>query len=90
MITSGDDWQKEILKNLQQATAALVLVSQDLMISPFIQQVELRELLTSHIRRGLRLFLVPVRATHYQATLLKRREHENPGRDVEGNGGIAQ
>src|SRR5262249_17159406 len=60
-IEPGEDWQKRILDALHQATAALVLVSQDFMISPFIQQVELRDLLATYIRDGLRLYLVPVR-----------------------------
>jgi serine/threonine protein kinase len=77
-IQSGDDWQKVILEQLQRAKAALVLVSQDFMISPFIQQVELRELLMSYIRDGLRLFLVPVRATNYQGTYLERFQWARP------------
>ena len=78
VIESGDEWQRVIMDNLAKATAALVLVSQDFMISPFIQQVELRELLASHIRRGLRLFLVPVRATNYQGTYLERFQWARP------------
>jgi serine/threonine-protein kinase len=78
VIESGDEWQKVIMDHLTEATAALVLVSQDFMISPFIQQVELRELLASHIRRGLRLFLVPVRATNYQGTYLERFQWARP------------
>ena len=62
-IAPGDQWQDQISGYLQRATAALLLVSQDFMISPFIQQVELRELLTAQIQRGLRMFLVPVRST---------------------------
>jgi serine/threonine protein kinase len=71
-IEPGDEWQKTILEQLRQATAALVLVSQDFMISPFIQQVELRDLVAGYIRSGLRLFLVPVRATNYQGTYLEK------------------
>ena len=78
MIRPGEDWQSVILQRLQEATAALILVSQDFMISPFIQQIELRELLTSNVRRGLRLFLVPVRATHYQGTYLERFQWARP------------
>ncbi len=70
-IAPGDEWLKTILSQLEQAKAALILVSQDFLISPFIQQVELRELLASYIRDGLRLFLVPVRATNYEGTYLK-------------------
>jgi hemoglobin-like flavoprotein len=77
-IQSGDEWQTVILDHLQKATAALVLVSQDFMISPFIQQVELRDILTNHIRRGLRLFLVPVRATNYQGTYLEQFQWARP------------
>jgi TIR domain len=78
LIEPGQDWEQTIKKNLQEATAALVLVSQDFMISPFIQRVELRELLTSNIRRGLRLFLVPVRPTNYQGTYLERFQWARP------------
>ncbi len=77
-IQPGEDWLQRILGSLQKATAALVLVSQDFMISPFIQQVELREILTNHVRRGLRLFLVPVRSTLYQGTYLERLEWARP------------
>ena len=77
-IKAGDDWYKIILESLQEATAALVLVSQDFMISPFIQQTELRQILENHIRRGLRLFLVPVRPTNYQGTYLERFQWARP------------
>src|SRR5262249_19993821 len=77
-IEPGDEWQKTILEQLQKATAALVLVSQDFMISPFIQQVELRDLLASYIRGGLRLFLVPVRSTNYQGTYLEQFQWARP------------
>jgi serine/threonine protein kinase len=77
-IRPGEDWHRRISDALSEATAALVLVSQDFMISPFIQQVELRDLLTSHFRRGLRLFLVPVRSTYYQGTYLERFQWARP------------
>jgi len=71
-IKPGEDWLDTILKKLEQATAALVLVSQDTLISPFIQQVELRAIMERHIRRGLRLFLVPLAPTLYQGSALER------------------
>jgi serine/threonine protein kinase len=71
-ITEGADWQKEIIERLDEATAALVLISQDTLISPFIQQVELRAILESHVSRGLRLFLVPLAPTLYQGSTLER------------------
>lgn len=77
-IKAGDRWEDEILKNLQVATAALLLVSQDFMVSPFIQRVELRQILESHIRRGLRLFLVAVRPTNYQGTYLEPFQWARP------------
>ena len=77
-IAPGAEWQKRIMEELAQATAALVLVSQDFMISPFIQQIELREILMSQVRRGLRIFLVPVRATNYQGTYLERLQWARP------------
>ena len=71
-IKPGDDWQKKIVDNLRKATAALVLVSQDVLVSPFIQQVELREILESRTKNGLRLFLVAVRAVTYKGTYLEQ------------------
>ena len=71
-IAAGDHWLEKIVENLEKATAALILVSQDFMISPFIQQVELRALLEKHVRRGLRLFLVPLWPTLYQGSPLER------------------
>ena len=77
-IKPGAKWEEEILKNLKTATAALLLISQDFMVSPFIQRVELRELLEGHIRRGLRLFLVAVRPTNYQGTYLEPFQWARP------------
>ena len=50
----------------------MVLITQDTLISPFIQQVELRSILESNISRGLRLFLVPLAPTLYQGSVLER------------------
>jgi TIR domain len=67
-IESGDRWQEKIHEALDRADAALVLVSQEVMVSPFIQQVELRALLESNVRRGLRMYLVPVSPTLYEGS----------------------
>jgi serine/threonine protein kinase len=77
-IRPGVKWEPEITDALRRATAALVLVSQDFMISPFIQQVEMRELLLAQAHRGLRLFLVPVRATYYDGTYLENFQWARP------------
>lgn len=77
-IKPGEEWQPKIMEKLRQATAALVLVSQDFMISPFIQQVEMRDLLVAQAQRGLRLFLVPVRATYYDGTYLQKFQWARP------------
>ena len=77
-IKPGEDWQKTIVDNLRKATAALVLVSQDVLVSPFIQQVELREILESRIKDGLRLFLVAVRAVTYKGTYLDKFQWARP------------
>ena len=77
-INPGEKWEDEILDHLKAATAALVLVSQDFMVSPFIQHIELRQILEGHIRRGLRLFLVAVRPTNYQGTYLEPFQWARP------------
>ena len=71
-IEPGENWKSEILDALERADAALVLVSQEVLVSPFIQQVELRSLLESQVRRGLRLFLVPLSPTLYQGSPLEQ------------------
>lgn len=77
-IKPGEKWEERILDRLKAATAALLLVSQDFLVSPFIQRVELREILESHIRRGLRLFLVAVRPTNYEGTYLEPFQWARP------------
>src|SRR5262249_4980810 len=77
-IQPGANWQATIIECLRQSTAALLLISQDFMISPFIQEVELRELLEKCIRDGLRLFLVPVRSTNYDGTYLEQFQWARP------------
>jgi len=77
-IESSDKWQTEILEALDRADAALVLVSQEVMVSPFIQQVELRALLESNVRRGLRMYLVPVSPTLYQGSPLEQFQWAMP------------
>src|SRR5215204_2920972 len=71
-IEPGDQWQAKILEKLAQANAALILISQETLISPFIQQVELRSILESHVSRGLRLFLVPLAPTLFQGSALEK------------------
>ena len=77
-IAPGDDWLATIKQKLEDASAALVLISQDTLISPFIQQVELRALLEGHIQRGLRMFLVPLAPTLYRGSPLERLQWALP------------
>src|SRR5947209_1864240 len=52
-IKPGDDWSAEIQKALDDAAAAVLLISEDFLASSFIRRVELPQLLAAREQRGL-------------------------------------
>ena len=55
-IRHSDSWDGEIKKALYEADAAILLVSQDFLVSDYINEIELPELLKSVKELGLRIF----------------------------------
>lgn len=79
-IQAGDKWEEEIRAALAQATAAILLVSQDFMASEFIRQVELPRLLEAEQRRDLQLLWIAVRRSSWADTGLKEFQALNDPR----------
>jgi hypothetical protein len=52
-IKPGDDWSAEIQQALDDAAAAVLLISEDFLASAFIGRVELPEILKARAERGL-------------------------------------
>jgi hypothetical protein len=69
-IEPGVDWLPAIENALQTARAALLLVTQDFVISPFIKRKELPSVLQSARTRGCVLLWVSIRASTFEMTPL--------------------
>lgn len=59
-IQPGDAWKKEIEEALSSADAALLLVSQDFLVSEFITEHELPKLLSNAAEAGKKIFWIPL------------------------------
>ena len=59
-IKPGEPWEESIRQALDSSCAAVLLVSQDFLASPFITEYELPRLLSDARRGGKRIFWVPV------------------------------
>ena len=60
LIQPGAHWREEIQKNLQAASVALLLVTQDFIASDFIDKNELPPLLDAEREKGLKILCVAV------------------------------
>ena len=60
-IEPAADWKAEIQKALDSSKAALLLVSQDFLISDFIGKYELPQLLAEAESKGKKIYWIPVR-----------------------------
>lgn len=77
-IQAGADWIAEIRKALESARAAVLLVSQDFLLSDFIRQQEVPALLESAKNRGTQILWVPVRASTVRDSPLMKYEAALP------------
>lgn len=59
-IKAGERWEDSIREALESARAAVLLVSQDFLVSEFITTYELPRLLADASQRGKRIFWIPV------------------------------
>jgi hypothetical protein len=59
-IKAGERWEDSIREALDSARAAVLLVSQDFLVSDFVTKCELPRLLAAAERDGKRIFWIPV------------------------------
>ena len=71
-IQLSADWHAEIQKALNEADAAILLISQDFLASEYIRNNELPKLLSAASERGLRIFPVFVSSCYGTSPLLLR------------------
>jgi internalin A len=67
-IRSGKPWKKEIQKALEQAQAAVLLVSPEFIASDFIHENELPPLLAAARDEDLSILWVPISYSSYSET----------------------
>lgn len=67
-IAVGSNWRDEIRKALAAAKAAILLVSQDFLVSEFIAKDELPGLLEKAEKDGLKIFWIPVKPSTFMHT----------------------
>jgi hypothetical protein len=67
-IEPAADWKAEIKKALDSSKAALLLVSQDFLISDFVGKYELPRLLEQAEREGKKIYWIPVRPSTVNET----------------------
>jgi hypothetical protein len=60
LIKAGDRWREAIDAALDSARAAVLLVSQDFLVSKFVTECELPKLLARAHRNGVKIFWIPV------------------------------
>lgn len=79
-IQAGADWEEEIKRELSEAKAALLLVSQDFLTSEFIAEIELPYLLDAAKNKDLTILWVAVRPSTVEDTELKDYQalHKDP------------
>lgn len=73
-IETGANWQESIWRALDEAQAALLLVSADFLASEFIINHELPQILDDAQKRGLNLYWVPITPTLVDITALNERQ----------------
>jgi internalin A len=77
-IATGSQWFDEIQTALQQASAAVLLVSPDFLASDFIHEHELGPILKEAEKGGVRVLWVPIQASNYKATDLEKYQAVSP------------
>jgi hypothetical protein len=83
-IQVGSDWQAEIGKALESAKAAVFLVTQDFLNSPFIQAREIPPLLEKAHQEGVKIIWVAVKScTVKDSVIFKFQAANDPERPLE-------
>jgi internalin A len=71
-ITSGQEFDAEIKKNLARADIILLLVSQDFMASDYIDRVEVKQAIEKHEANQARVIPIIVRDTNWKSTPFRK------------------
>jgi hypothetical protein len=83
-ITAGDDWRPDIQRAIDQASLAIMVISVDLLNSPFITDVEVPELLTRRASEDLRVVPVIARPCAWESVeWLSRIEARPKGKSLQ-------
>lgn len=77
-ITTGDDWHETIRRALEDAIAAILLVSANFLTSTFIRSEEIPRLLQRRATKGVRIFPIIVEPCDYEAVEWLRRMEVRP------------
>lgn len=90
-IPPGAKWSDVIEKNLAEAQAAVLLVTQDFLSSSFIKESELPVLLEAAEQDGLQIFWIAVKPSTYTATEIKNYQSVNdPSKPLSSLNGAAR
>jgi tetratricopeptide (TPR) repeat protein len=65
-ITAGSDWRRQIKKALKEADAAIIIISDYLLTSEFVQEEEVPKLLERHKNEKMPIIPVPARASNWE------------------------
>jgi len=76
-IQSGQIWKAEIDKALQNASAAILLISADFLASDFIASEELPDLLEKAEKKGTKIIPVIVAPARFEESVLSRFQSSN-------------
>jgi hypothetical protein len=84
-IMPGVEWLPEIKRSLASAKVALLLVTQDFLVSQFIQTQEVVSLLERAEKDGVKITWIAVKASTVEASPISRFQAlNNPARPLEG------
>jgi hypothetical protein len=82
-IKAGEKWREQIAAALTRAKAAVLLVSQNFLASPWINESELPPLLEAAEKEGLIILWIAVSASSYKVTPIEQyRAVNNPDRPL--------
>src|SRR5215470_9573613 len=81
-IAPGDKWLEEIEKALDAAQVAVLLVTQDFLQSPFIQNKELVTLLSKAEKEGLKIIWIAVEKTPADSPISQFQAANDPARPL--------
>ncbi len=90
VLNPGDDWDDQIKQNLKEADIVIVLVSQDAVISRYINEEEMTITLARHKNGEVRLFPVLVRPTDFHDWTILPADAANAAMNEEVNMGKFQ